>query len=76
MMNSSHGSESVHAARTCTHLLYIPLSGKFSWVQTFAKMPPDAPEEIIFHSSYFCDKALRGTVTNRAVKTSAVLFLQ
>ena len=25
--------------------LVIPYSGKLSWVQTFAKMLPDAPEE-------------------------------
>ena len=24
----------------------IPYSGKFSWVQNFAEMPPDPPEEI------------------------------
>ena len=27
-------------------VIEIPYSGKFLWVQTFVKMPPEAPDEI------------------------------
>ena len=41
--NYYHAATPVHIH---IHAQNIPYSGKFSWVQIFAEMPPDPPEEI------------------------------
>ena len=53
----------------------IPYSGKFLRVQTFAKMPPEAPKEIFsVFSFYFCNKALHSAVPSGPLKFLAVFY--
>ena len=49
----------------------VPYSGKFSQVQTFAKMPPEAPEEI-FAVLTFATNAY-GNHTHTALFTSLMV---
>ena len=61
------------AVRCSAHMLLILYSRIFSLVQTFVKMPPEAPEEIF--TLIICDKALRSTAPTGLLNLSAVFVL-
>ena len=53
---------------------YISYTGKFSLVQTVAKMPPEAPEEILTVNCYFCDMRICKAVTTGLLNFKVSIF--